>query len=127
MSEAYELNEALEQVNPADPERFAQKSILPLFEHLRAVDPVHYCQDSSYGPFWSITRYDDIQNIDKDHERFSLRRIHHKEHRKYQTTKHAKAAKGELEEKSWTSDLGAYQHFSIFRVFRSCLSLTLRP
>lgn len=71
MSEAYERNESLEQVNPADPERFAEASILPLFERLRAQDPVHYCQDSNYGPFWSITRYDDIQNIDKDHERFS--------------------------------------------------------
>lgn len=71
MSEAYEQTESLAEINPADPERFAQSSILPLFEHLRAVEPVHYCQDSSYGPFWSVTRYDDIQNIDKDHERFS--------------------------------------------------------
>ena len=71
MSEAYEMNEELGQINPADPTRFAQSNILPLFEHLREADPVHYCENSNYGPFWSITRYDDIQNIDKDHERFS--------------------------------------------------------
>ena len=38
---------------------------------MRAQDPVHYCSESNYGPFWSITRYDDIQRIDKDHQNFS--------------------------------------------------------
>lgn len=71
MSEAYQAETDLGLINPADPTRFAESTILPLFEHLRAVDPVHYCEQSNYGPFWSITRYDDIQQVDKDHERFS--------------------------------------------------------
>lgn len=71
MSEAYQLNEALGQINPADPQRFADSTILPLFEYLRQQDPVHYCEDSQYGPFWSITKYSDIQKTDKDHENFS--------------------------------------------------------
>ncbi|HSG91398.1 MAG TPA: cytochrome P450 [Pseudomonadales bacterium] len=58
-------------INPADPQRFADETILPLFAHLRTHDPVHYCADSPYGPFWSITRYADIQRVDMDHEGFS--------------------------------------------------------
>jgi len=58
-------------INPADPQRFADDDVLPLFAYLRAHDPVHYCADSPYGPFWSLTRYADIQQVDKDHEGFS--------------------------------------------------------
>jgi cytochrome P450 len=58
-------------INPADPQRFADETILPLFAHMREHDPVHYCADSPYGPFWSITRYADIQRVDMDHEGFS--------------------------------------------------------
>ena len=38
---------------------------------MRARDPVHYCPDSPYGPFWSVTRYRDIMEVDKNHEEFS--------------------------------------------------------
>ena len=51
MSEAYQVDEASGQINPADPQRFADSKILPLFEHLRAVEPIHYCENSRYGPF----------------------------------------------------------------------------
>ena len=30
------------------------------FERMRREAPVHYCPDSPAGPFWSITRFDDI-------------------------------------------------------------------
>ena len=43
----------------------------PLFERLRRDDPVHYHTDSRYGPYWSITRHEDIKAIDTDHKRFS--------------------------------------------------------
>ncbi len=43
----------------------------PFFERLRQDDPVHYHAESRYGPYWSITRYDHIKEIDMDHERFS--------------------------------------------------------
>ncbi|MDZ7669453.1 MAG: cytochrome P450 [Gammaproteobacteria bacterium] len=71
MSEAIELQSVPETLNPADPKRFAQGTILPIFERMRAEAPVHYCADSPYGPFWSLTRYHDIMAVDKDHETFS--------------------------------------------------------
>jgi cytochrome P450 len=43
----------------------------PFFERLRREDPVHYCRQSSGGPYWSITRYRDIRQIDSDHPNFS--------------------------------------------------------
>ena len=76
MSEAFELDQALGAINTADPQRFEDSTILPLFEYLRREDPVHYCEDSPYGPFWSITRYEDIQKIDKDNGRFSSDAVH---------------------------------------------------
>ena len=66
--EAFDLSETL---NPADPKRFRDATILPIFERMRAETPVHYCAESPYGPFWSIMRYKDIMAIDRNHEVFS--------------------------------------------------------
>ena len=41
------------------------------FARLREEDPVHYQTHGHYGPFWSLTRYEDIKAVDGDHERFS--------------------------------------------------------
>ena len=60
-----------ETFNVAKPEVFQADAILPYFERLRNEDPVHYCADSDYGSYWSITKYDDILQVDKDHETFS--------------------------------------------------------
>ena len=59
------------RLNPADPGRFSNNSILPVFEKMRAETPVHYCEDSPYGPFWSVTKYDHIQEVDKNAQAFS--------------------------------------------------------
>ena len=32
---------------------------------------MHYCRQSSGGPYWSITKYNDIRQIDSDHQSFS--------------------------------------------------------
>ena len=44
-------------------------------KRLRDQQPVHYKADSPFGPFWSITRYDDIVFVDKHHELFSAEPI----------------------------------------------------
>lgn len=62
---------SLANLNPANPKLFRDEKILPYFEQMRANDPVHYCPDSPYGPFWSVTRYQDITAVDKNHEEFS--------------------------------------------------------
>ncbi|MBT5685000.1 MAG: cytochrome P450 [Gammaproteobacteria bacterium] len=64
-------NAALSDVNPADPKLFSQEKILPYFKQMRAEKPVHYCKESAYGPFWSVTRYEDIMAVDKNHQQFS--------------------------------------------------------
>lgn len=70
MSEIQGLD-SLHSIHVADPKRFSDGSILELLEVLRTQDPVHYCEDSPYGPYWSITRYNDIMQVDKDYETFS--------------------------------------------------------
>jgi cytochrome P450 len=61
----------LETFNVANPELFKADLVGPYFARLRAEAPVHFCPDSQYGPYWSITRFDDILAVDSDHRRFS--------------------------------------------------------
>ena len=66
----------LDQINPADPELFRTNAFWPYFERLRKEDPIHYfagtgAEDDEIGPYWSITKYNDIMAIDTNHEVFS--------------------------------------------------------
>ena len=61
----------LAELNPARFDRFQADTVWPLFERLRAEDPVHFTPDSEFGPYWSITRWDDIMAVDTNHEAFS--------------------------------------------------------
>jgi len=61
----------LETLNPAQPELFQQDAMWPLFERLRKEDPVHFTPESDYGPYWSITKYNDIMAVDTNHQVFS--------------------------------------------------------
>ncbi|MFI4974000.1 MAG: cytochrome P450 [Caulobacterales bacterium] len=68
-AEAYAL--PLEKLNPAKVERFQDDTLWPVFERLRAEDPVHFTPESDFGPYWSVTTWDDIMAVDTDHEAFS--------------------------------------------------------
>src|SRR5258708_3851009 len=61
----------LEQFDPGDPELFKTDSFWPYFDRLRKEDPVHYCKDSVFGPYWSVTKYNDIMDIETNHAVFS--------------------------------------------------------
>ena len=61
----------LELIDPGNPELFRQGIHWPFFDRLRRDDPVHYTPQSMYGPYWSITRFNDIMAIDTDHKRFT--------------------------------------------------------
>jgi cytochrome P450 len=61
----------LETLDVSDPELWRRNAFWDRFERLRAEEPVHYCPDSFAGPFWSITRYDDIMAVDTNHKVFS--------------------------------------------------------
>jgi cytochrome P450 len=61
----------IEDLNPAQPDLYHHDTIWPLFDRLRAEDPVHLTRGSDYGDFWSITRYNDIMAVDTNHQVFS--------------------------------------------------------
>lgn len=62
---------SLDQINMAQPRLFQNNAHGEYFRRLRKEDPVHYCAESEVGPFWSITKYDDIVEIDSNHKQFS--------------------------------------------------------
>ena len=66
---AYEL--PLEDLDVSNWHLMQNDAIWPWFKRLREEDPVHYHADSRYGPFWSITRFDDIKDVDQNHKSFS--------------------------------------------------------
>jgi cytochrome P450 len=63
----------LEKIDPAAIDSFPNESMYWKFERLRAEDPVHFTstEDSEYGDYWSITKWDDIVRIDTDSVTFS--------------------------------------------------------
>ncbi len=61
----------LDRFQPADVEHFVTDTHWPWFERLRAEDPVHYTAESEFGPYWSVTRFEDIIAVDGNHEVFS--------------------------------------------------------
>ena len=61
----------LEQLDPAKVEIFQQDKLWGYFKRLREEDPVHFLPDSDYGPYWSITKFDDIMYVDSNHDLFS--------------------------------------------------------
>ncbi len=74
MSEAQVMQDAdtpLEQLDVSRSERFRDDTARELFARLRREDPVHYCPDSLNGPYWSITKLEDIKYVDSNFKLFS--------------------------------------------------------
>jgi cytochrome P450 len=80
MSEAIDFNRdslndpwsvPLADLDPSQPIVFQTDSQFPIFERLRQEDPVHYHETGLFGPYWSVTKFNDIMAVDKDHARFS--------------------------------------------------------
>ncbi|MBK7063347.1 MAG: cytochrome P450 [Rubrivivax sp.] len=61
----------LDQLDPATVQYFADGVELPYFERLRRDDPVHHAVSPWAGPYWSITRYQDIMHVDTHPALFS--------------------------------------------------------
>lgn len=61
----------IEALDPAQPVLFQTDTMWPTFERLRREDPVHYTAKSEFGPYWSITKYNDIMAVDTNHQVFS--------------------------------------------------------
>ena len=71
MARAEALRRDLASIDVSDPQLYQNDSWRPLFAQLRREDPVHYCEASPFGPYWSVTRYDDIFAVELDHENYS--------------------------------------------------------
>ena len=61
----------LDSFDMSDPRYYQDDTWYPYFERLRREDPVHYCKDSLYGPYWSVSRYKDIVQVEVNHQFFS--------------------------------------------------------
>jgi cytochrome P450 len=66
---------AIEDIDVSNPFLFRQNRWQSYFKRLRDECPVHYQKKSAFGPFWSITRYEDIMFVDKHHDLFSAEPI----------------------------------------------------
>ena len=51
---------SLEEIDLSRAELWKEDRFTPLFTRLRAEDPVHFCPESEFGPYWSVTRHADI-------------------------------------------------------------------
>jgi len=58
-------------IDVSDPNLYATDTWQPLFEKLREEDPVQYVPESDYGPYWSVTKYNDIMTVELDPQTYS--------------------------------------------------------
>jgi cytochrome P450 len=61
----------LDKIDVSVEERFVTNTMWPFFERLRREDPVHYCAESPFGAYWSITTFNDIVTVETNHQVFS--------------------------------------------------------
>ena len=71
MSRIDQMDRPIDAVDVSDPSLYETDSWRPIFARLRSEAPVHYCADSPFGPYWSITRFEDIMAVDSNHQSFS--------------------------------------------------------
>ncbi|NCF76044.1 MAG: cytochrome P450, partial [Proteobacteria bacterium] len=61
----------LAELDPGNGDWFEQNKELRVFERLRQQSPVHLTEESQFGPYWSITRFDDVKYVDTNQQLFS--------------------------------------------------------
>lgn len=62
---------SIEDINVIDGRLFQRDIHWNHFKRLREEDPVHFNELPGIGRYWSVTRFDDIMFVDKNHELFS--------------------------------------------------------
>jgi cytochrome P450 len=62
---------ALEDMDVSDPKLYQDDVWWPYFARLRREAPVHYCRQSLYGPYWSLSKYKDIMQVEVNHQVYS--------------------------------------------------------
>ncbi|MGP9831783.1 cytochrome P450 [Marinobacter sp. NSM] len=66
---------AVQDIDVSNPFLYRQGLWRSYFKRLRDECPVHFQKHSPFGPFWSITRYEDILFVDTRHDLFSAEPI----------------------------------------------------
>jgi cytochrome P450 len=61
----------LDQFDVGSPELFRDYTFWPYFERLRKEEPIHYSRGGMFGPYWSLTKYNDIMEVETNHAMFS--------------------------------------------------------
>ena len=61
----------IEHIDPATADYFENDTVGHYFERLRRDDPVHHAHSPLFGPYWSVTRFQDIMHVDTNHGIFS--------------------------------------------------------
>ena len=61
----------LDELDVANGRLFKDELHWEYFRRLREEAPVHYCKESEFGPYWSISRFEDIKWVDRNHDLFS--------------------------------------------------------
>ena len=61
----------LAELDPANPQLFVDDTVEHTFERLRREDPVHHAVSPLVGPYWSVTKYQDIMHVDTHPDLFS--------------------------------------------------------
>jgi cytochrome P450 len=61
----------LSQIDVSKADLFERDEHWDYFARLRRDDPVHHCADSEFGPYWSITKFNDIVQVETSHNIFS--------------------------------------------------------
>ena len=65
------ISAPLAALDPSRSDYFQSGAHHAIFKRLRDEAPVHYSQTGPSGPFWSVTRHEDIVAIDTNHHDFS--------------------------------------------------------
>ena len=61
----------LAELDPGNGDWFEQDKELRVFERLRQQSPVHLTEESQFGPYWSITRFEEVKYVDTNQQLFS--------------------------------------------------------
>jgi len=67
----YDVPSPIAPLDVSRAELWKDNAFAPLFDRLRAEDPIHYCPDSQFGPYWSVTRHADIMHVESLPELYS--------------------------------------------------------
>jgi cytochrome P450 len=61
----------LERIDPSNAQLFVDDTVGPYFERLRRDDPVHLTHSPVFGDYWSVTKFQDIMEVDTSPRIFS--------------------------------------------------------